>query len=180
MHPSWNSSAFPSWQRAANCRLTIPTSLKLARMKRCRASAPCSSRSRNSWSVASAKPAPDARASRASKPASIARCSSRTSPCVSSGSSVASSENPVTPDTLRQPVRLATPSRTKSVDNPALARLRALANNQVNPRRQCCGYAKPCDAPPARPAPKTSGCTCAATQRDSCVAAWTSALQSSA
>jgi hypothetical protein len=177
MHPSWNSSASPSWDRDANCRLTIPTSLKLARMNRCRASAPCSSRSRNSSSVASAKPAPEVRASRASRPASIARCSSTPSPCASSGSLVASSKTPVTLDTLRQAVPVATASYTKSVDNPA-RRDAATRDHQVSPRRQCCGYAKLCDAPPAPPAPKTSGCTCAAPQRDSYVAAWTSALRS--
>jgi hypothetical protein len=177
MHPSWNSSASSGWERDANCRLTIPTSLKLARMNRCRASAPCSSRSLSSWSVASAKPAPDIRASRASKPASITRCSSTTSQCVSSGSLAASSEIRVTPDTLRQPVPLATPSNPKSVDNRSITDAR---EHQVNPRHQCCGYAKPCDAPPAPPVPKTSGCTCAAPQRDSYVATLTSALRSCA
>ena len=51
--PSWNRSASGRPPRPANCRATIPTSRRLARMNRCRARSPWRSSSRSSASVAS-------------------------------------------------------------------------------------------------------------------------------
>jgi hypothetical protein len=117
MHPSWNNSASGSWLRAAYWRLTMPTSPRLALMNRWRACSPWSSRARSSCSVASAKPAPETLASRASRPASIARCSSIISARVSGCLVDTSSRGAVMPDTVQQVLPLATPRRSKSVDN---------------------------------------------------------------
>jgi hypothetical protein len=92
----------------------------LALMNRCRACSPWSSRTLSSCSVASAKPAPDIRASSASRPASIARCSSMTSARVSRDRLGTSTIGSVMPDTVRQALPVATPSWSKSVDNWAL------------------------------------------------------------
>jgi hypothetical protein len=176
MHPSWNNSASGSWQWAANWRLIIPTSPRLARMNRCRATSPRSSRICSSTSVASEKPAPDVRASRASRPASIARCSSTTSACVSSrpvGSSNASV----------MPTLWGTHSLTQQLVglNLWISGCRFLATAQgTNPRPQCCGCATPCGAPPTQRARRTSGCTCAVHQPGSSAAVSTSAPRWSA
>lgn len=85
-------------------------------MNRCRACSPWSSRTCSSCSVASAKPAPDIRTSRASRPASIARCSSTTSARVSRDRMRTSTMGSVMPDTVRQALPIATPSSSKSVD----------------------------------------------------------------
>jgi hypothetical protein len=85
-------------------------------MNRCRACSPWSSRTCSSCSVASAKPAPDIRTSRASRPASIARCSSTTSARVSRDRMRTSTMGSVMPDTVRQALPIATPSGSKSVD----------------------------------------------------------------
>ena len=168
MHPSWNNSASGSWLRAAYWRLTMPTSPRLALMNRCRACSPWSSRARSSCSVASAKPAPEALASRASRPASIARCSSTVSARVSGPLASTSSICCVMPDTVRQALPVATPSCSKSVDN------------WISRRRRCCGCVAPCAAPPAPPVRRTSGCICAAPRPGSYAAAWISVPRSSA
>lgn len=89
-------------------------------MNRCRACSPWFSRTLSSCSVASAKPAPDVRTSRASRPASIARCSSTTSARVSRDRMRTSTVGSVMPDTVRQALPAATPSSSKSVDKSAL------------------------------------------------------------
>ena len=64
---------------AAYCRQTMPTSPRLARMNRCRAPRRWSSRQPQLVIGRIAEAAPDGSASRASRPASISRCSATTS-----------------------------------------------------------------------------------------------------
>jgi hypothetical protein len=103
-------------------------------MNRCRACSPWSSRTCSSCSVASAKPAPDIRTSRASRPASIARCSSTTSARVSRDRMRTSTMGSVMPDTVRQALPIATPSSSKSVDKCPCSGTRSYASPAVRLR----------------------------------------------
>jgi hypothetical protein len=194
MHPSWNSSASGSWQRAAYWRLTIPTNPRLALMNRCQASSPRPREFAILDRLHRQNPCPlSEHLALAGQPRSCAAAGQ--SRCCLAGIPWVHRRKP-------QSCRHCGPGRTTyntwsdqicgylSCAGPveiygylscalSLSKgTRAASTSSAcifSLRRQCCGYAAPCGEPRARRARRTSGCTCAVVQPGSYAAAWTSA-----